>query len=130
MAVGRHDFTATLLADGTVLATAFEGSSTAELYDPSTGAWSLTGSARYNRLGGYPATSLPDGTVLVVGGAPNDPLRTELYDPRSGTWAAAPDTGGRRQNGTATLLPNGTVLVAGGRGGSASAELYHPGVRP
>jgi hypothetical protein len=82
------------------------------------------------RLGAYTATLLPDGTVLVVGGVPNDPLRAELYDPRTRTWAAAPDTGVGRQYGTATLLSNGRVLVAGGRGGTASAELYDPGVKP
>jgi hypothetical protein len=130
MAIGRHDFTATLLMDGTVLVTAYEGSKSAELYDPSTGTWSATGSMIDVHLGSHTATLLPDGTVLVAGGAPNRPLRAERYDPRTRAWAAAPDTGAARQYGTATLLPNGTVLVAGGRVGSASVELYDPSVEP
>jgi len=128
--LGRGDFTATLLRDGTVLVTApHETSTTAELYDPATGAWTWTGAAKYIRLGSYTATLLPDSTVLVVGSVPNDGLRTELYDPATGTWADAPSSLESREYGTATLLQNGTVLAAGGRGSSASAELYVPGPR-
>jgi hypothetical protein len=116
-----------LLQDGTVLVASFEGSNTAELYDPAAAMWTATGSMIDLRLGGHTATLLPDGTVLVVGAVPNDPLKVELYDPATRTWAAAAETEQGRQYGTATLLPDGTVLVTGGRGGLASAELYSPG---
>jgi hypothetical protein len=55
----RH--TATLLSDGTVLVTG-GGLSSAELYDPSTGAWTLTGSMTEIRFDSR-ATLLCDGTV-------------------------------------------------------------------
>jgi Kelch motif len=60
--------TATALSDGRVLATAgYSGNflASAEIYDPSTGAWSLTGSMATSRQ--LPkAALLPDGRVLVV----------------------------------------------------------------
>ena len=113
---GRHDFTATMLADGRVLVAAFEGSPTAELYDPQTGTWTETDSMSANWLGSYTATLLPDGTVLLVGGAVNAHARAELYDPATETWSAAADLSHGRQYHAATLLPDGTVLVTGGRG--------------
>ena len=96
-------------------------SQSAELYDPSTGTWKATGSLAFRRSGGYSATLLPDGTVLVLGGFGR---LAELYDPSTRTWAAAPDVGSP-SGGTTTLLADGTVLVAGD--GSASAVLYKPG---
>jgi WD40 repeat protein len=129
MVHGRHDFTATLLANGTVLATAYEGSETAELYDPATGSWSETGSMSDVHLGTYRATLLPDGTVLVTGGVPNRDEVVEMYDPATGMWVRAADPDDGRRYHTATLLPDGTVLVAGGGDNAASAELYIPGTR-
>ncbi len=56
-----------LLADGRVLVV--DGAAqVAELYDPTTGTWTLTSSLPTARR--YPAaTLLADGTVLIVGGA-------------------------------------------------------------
>jgi hypothetical protein len=65
--------------------------------------------------GGFGATLLRDGTVLV-----GDDGGAELYDPASGTWTSTDKMvlGGR----TATLLRDGTVLVRGDDG----SELYDP----
>jgi N-acetylneuraminic acid mutarotase len=92
------------------------------------GVFTNTGSlvnARY----GHTATLLPNGKVLVAGGANgiSHIVMAELYDPASGTWAVTGSLTIGRSAHTATLLPNGNVLVAGGSSTNpASAELYNP----
>jgi hypothetical protein len=133
--------TATLLPSGKVLVTGGYRDDnadlrwdTAELYDPTTGAWSETGSMHVPRVS-HTATLLPDGKVLVAGGHGDNavPLynSAELYDPATGVWSLTGNLNTGRQGHTATLLPNGRVLVAGGADahtstGFASAELYDP----
>ena len=66
----RWDHTATLLPDGTVLVAGggvFEGSASAELYDPASGTWTETGDLLNVRFV-HTATLLPNGKVLVAGG--------------------------------------------------------------
>jgi hypothetical protein len=133
MATAREQHTATLLADGKVL---IVGGTTAtgagdllptasvEVYDPSTGSFSVIGSMAEARSL-HTATLLPSGNVLVAGGGVENST-AELYDPATGSFSI---TGGMeigRSGHTATLLQNGSVLVAGGGifAGLASAELY------
>jgi hypothetical protein len=139
----RRSHTATLLPDGKVLVaggffdmpgTILGGNaiSSAELYDPASGTWTMTGSLATPRFQ-HTATLLPNGKVLVAGGGGN-PYgvgvleSTELYDPANGTWTATGSLANGRAYHTATLLGNGKVLVAGGygSGSSASTELYDP----
>lgn len=130
----RNGHTATLLPDGKVLV--FGGGSSsdgdggplasAELYDPSTGAWTATGSS----IGAGPgraAILLGNGKVLVVGGSDSnfEPVTlAELYDPATGSWSATGSMIEARSSLTVTLLLDGTVMVAGG---GPAVELYDPG---
>jgi hypothetical protein len=143
MADARVEFMATLLADGRVLvAGGFANGNgedpraSAEIFDPSSGTWTTTGSMIEARAGAA-ATLLPNGKVLVAGGGISPAhvalASTELYDPSTGTWSASGRMSGPRAGGSATVLGNGQVLVAGGGNGIddsgilASAELYDPG---
>jgi hypothetical protein len=132
--------TATLLPDGTILAVGgapdFTERSTlasAELYDPRAGTWTETATMAQARWR-HTATLLPNGKVLVVGGAAEDRgtvywASAEIYDSATGRWEPTGKMAQPRAGHTATLLPNGLVLVSGGynQGGFlSSAELYDP----
>ena len=151
----RSEQTATLLPDGEVLVAggACNGSSkncdsgsfldnqrTAELYDPTSGTWTATGSMGEGRDLAT-ATLLRNGEVLVAGGFNNcdddfcsDLAESELYNPVTGKWQTTGKMHVAREQQSATLLKSGQVLVAAGlnEGGFgrgqvyASAELYNP----
>jgi len=125
-----------LLADGRVL---FATDPTAELYDPVTNAFSLTGAmvtraygVTPNYISGRTATLLTNGRVLLTGGEQEDLGRftgAELYDPSTGAFTATGAMIFARSQHTATLLPGGTVLVAGSQTFSNSfgtSEIYDP----
>jgi WD40 repeat protein len=134
---GRGNHAATLLPNGKVLVAGgfycdeydCPGLNSAELYDPATGTWSITGNLNTVRSLD-PATLLPNGKVLITGGGTTS---GELYDPTTGMWSITANLNTARAGYTATLLPDGKVLVAGGYGGGNflnSAELYDPGTNP
>lgn len=94
-------------------------------------AWVTTGSLNFARAG-HAAVLLPDGKVLVAGGAGTS---AELYDPATGQWTTTGALGVRRSDPTATLLNSGRVLVVGGDRGESSpqslgllgtCEIYDP----
>jgi hypothetical protein len=115
--------TATLLADGRVLVTTVCGT-TAEIYDPSTNAFTETGSLGVRRAS-KTATLLRDGRVLFAGGyycapAGQDGIwaTAEVYDPRTGVFSPTGSMHAPREFHTATLLADGRVLIAGGLSGA------------
>jgi len=120
-----------LVAGGTPPAQYPTAVTTAELYDPATRTFSMTGSlaaARYSAQ----VVLLPNGKVLFAGGQNSNQFVTtaELYDPATGLFAPTGNPVLARQNATATLLRNGKVLIAGGYAPpfniTSSAELYDP----
>jgi hypothetical protein len=143
----RTHATATVLRDGRVLVagggalggSSFPSTSTAELFDPTTGDWAPAMPMSVARSF-HTATLLPDGDVLVTGGADTYHLAhgkvtagAELYDPSSDTWRPAASMSKARYHHAATLLADGRVLVAGGWAFTsntdkslAGAEIYDP----
>lgn len=163
MNVGRENFTATLLNNGEVLVAGGDNNNgqpyisplaSAELYNPTTGTWALTGSmhtARFNQT----ATLLTDGEVLVAGGddgygydlkrnnpqspcfCPHATATAELYNPATGTWKNIHQMHKAREGASAVSIPDGSddILVAGGFQGNQytgccyyykTAEIYNP----
>jgi len=136
MATDRTEHTATLLANGKVLvcggfssSAGYTSVSSCELYDPSTGTWSSTGSMATARHF-HTATLLNSGKVLISGG---EGISTcEIYDPTTGTWSTTGSMSTDRLHHTATLLASGNVLVTGGHSNGAgyisvnTCELYDP----
>jgi hypothetical protein len=135
MGSARRSFTATLLANGMVLVAGGGEyppfNSTAQLYDPTTDTWTITGSPKVRKRAGATATLLPNGKVLLAGGtdATQDLGSAELYDPATGLWSLTGSLTEARAFHTATLLGNGDVLVVGGLtqllSATTSAEVYH-----
>ena len=130
----RYSHTATLLQSGKVLVAGGQDSngsasavSTAELYDPASGAFSPTGSMGTARQS-HTTTLLANGSVLIAGGFDQNgaPLSTaEVYNPITGMFATTISMLAPHFQHTASLLPSGNVLIAGG--GGFVAELFDPG---
>jgi hypothetical protein len=135
--VNRSGHAATLLPSGLVLITGGRSQcptcvpeiypTTAEVYDPSSNAFSGVGALHHPRSG-HTATLLRDGRVLIAGGGSRE---AELFHPDTGEFT---DTGAMsedRSGHTATLLPSGLVLLAGcgefvDNKYTPSAELFDP----
>jgi hypothetical protein len=134
----RTSPTATLLSNngpnaGKVLVVggnSIAGDLVAELYDPSTGAFTDTGSTTILRAG-HTATLLTagplTGQVLIAGGSGSK--SAELYNPATGSFTRTGDMSEPRSGHTATALgtqdgtQNGDVLIVGTNG---ATDLYDP----
>jgi hypothetical protein len=148
MNAARTASTATLLNNGTVLIAAGASDdnldfplASSEIYDPTTGAFTLTGTmvtARANSA----ATLLNNGSVLIAGGNVANTTATasaEMFNPITGTFSSTGSLSSPRFSHTMTRLNNGTVLISGGADFSsgvpqlfianATAEIFDPATR-
>jgi hypothetical protein len=138
MSTHRAAHTATVLKNGKILIVggmiSAEGaeinSSTAEIFDPKTGTFSVTGTMNQERAG-HTATLLPDGNVLIAGGFDSNGFlsSSELYLSDKGEFVEVEsEMSEKRAAHTATLLKSGDVLVVGGVNGSEKsnqlADIY------
>ena len=127
---------ATLLPNGNVLVAGGAASlynntndtvTSAEIYNPSTGKWTATGSLNASRADAA-TTLLGNGQVLAVGGYnsvgtnPNTYLTSaELYDPTTGNWSFTTSIPvSSFESITPVTLPDGDVLI------SNAAQFYNP----
>jgi hypothetical protein len=138
MTVARHKHAAILLPSGKVLIVGGSDNrdwhgeyASAEIYDPASGTFAVTGAMSTARFKLPAAVALlSNGKVLVAGGGPF----AEVYDETTGTFTKASGSlGAARFFASATLLSDGKALITGGyaeRGGSLPATpaawLYQP----
>ncbi|MEP7010397.1 MAG: kelch repeat-containing protein [Acidobacteriota bacterium] len=142
LAAARSFHTATRLPDGRVLVTGGHSAGadtanrdSAEIYDPLAGSWSAAAPMAFHR-GRHTATLLPNGDVLVVGGAQVGSGTTvnasaEIYHPATNAWRTVPSMAVVRVAQAAALLPSGEVLVAGGFDGASylrTSEIFRLGL--
>jgi hypothetical protein len=134
----RSSFTAVRLKDGKVLvAGGLSGGqypyhkveATAEVYDPLTGRFTLTGEMSVPRYK-QGAALLPDGRVLIAGGSNEDGRQhkyssTEIFDPQMNAFQPGPRMRFPRYKllSGVTSLNDGRILIAGG---AEQPEIYDP----
>jgi Galactose oxidase, central domain/Kelch motif len=112
---------------------------TAELYDPSTGQFALTGrmsTPRENHSATWLSPSVVSGSlagsVLVAGGSDASEASdsAEVFNPQTAAFSPAGTMTTARMLQAAVLLANGKVLIAGGQSSDTdflqSAELFDP----
>lgn len=128
MSVAREGHAAVTLDDGRVLVcgghrgrgAAIEIFASTELFDPRDGRW-RPGPPMTTRRHKHDILRLPDGRVLVLGGADARDDRgaydtTEIFEPATGTFRPGPRLSQPRYKlrGTSHVLADGRVLVTGG----------------
>ena len=142
MVQARAEFGVALLANGQALVvggcTAYDVNgclavtAKAEIYNPATGTWKVTGALRGARHA-MNATRLASGKVLVAGGATAamDAINSsEIYDPTTGMWTLGLKMVTARSDYASIILGTGKVLFIGGENINGvsirNAELYNP----
>jgi hypothetical protein len=137
--ISRGGASATLLGNGEVLVAGGYNTTTgyltsAELYNPITGAFSLTAGSLHTARAGQSATVLANGEVLLAAGQNSNTQNygylggAELYNPSTGKFTTTGSLNTPRFLHQAVLLPSGEVLIVAGNhfGSLSSAELYNP----
>ncbi|MBI4722688.1 MAG: hypothetical protein HY769_06805 [Candidatus Stahlbacteria bacterium] len=123
----------TLLPDGTVLIAGGNNPTDCEVYDPSSGGWSITGDLNTGRSA-YAGIYLrpPWNKVLIAGGASGG-IVGEIWD--GAIWANTGNLNfGTRATPSIVLIPNGKALIMGGDNNVLpltavkTCELYDPDV--
>lgn len=126
MNVAAMEHSLVTLNDGRIMAvggfndsSSMHGTDRAEIFDPDTNEWTLTGSTNVSRM--FPvAITLSDGRILVTGSTishspvADDSPTSEVFDSETGEWTITGAMSVRRYGHTLTLLPDGRVLAAGG----------------
>jgi uncharacterized repeat protein (TIGR01451 family) len=154
MSSPRSSHTATLLQDGTVLlagggiseTATITVTGTADIYNPTTNAFTPLTAALAVPRAYHTATLIGDGTVVLAGGGnSSDPSvgefqalsSVEIYNPTSKTFSFGASLNFGRGYQTATLLNSGAILSAGGFNGTtagytilASSEVYNSSTAP
>jgi N-acetylneuraminic acid mutarotase len=146
MGEARFNHTATKLPDRTVLVVGGSGGTngdsslaTAEIFDPSTGAWTPAGALTNSRTG-HTATVFPDGRVLVAGGESvtrgnrRSLASAEIFSLDKREWRSAGNMNCPRSEAASVLLGDGSVLVVAGDFAAPGqqpdpkgcADRYHP----
>lgn len=150
MPVRRAGHTVTRLPDGRLVfigggadgIVASFGQTSIDVYDPCTQTFEKVGDLLVPRTS-HTATLLPDGRILVAGGADavlGEPVSSaEIVDPAAGfvSTMTANSMSQPRALHTASLLPDGRVLIAGGtssfqsaisivENATASTEIFDP----
>lgn len=126
MSEPRERFASLRLEDGRVLVAGGVGGATgepsasAELYDPTTQTWSVTGSLSTARSDFTLSARSPSSgsAALAAGGngATGALDAVELYDPVTGAWTAGPSLPAPIAGHAAATLEDGSLLIAGGSG--------------
>jgi hypothetical protein len=119
MAIPAAFALSTRLSDGRVLIVGgFGDPQAAQLFDPKSSTFALTGSPQWQVDYSMRAASLNNGNAIIIGGPPGDysnGRRAQLYDAASGTFRPTGSMVARRDLFfTATTLADGRVLVTGG----------------
>jgi N-acetylneuraminic acid mutarotase len=138
MPAGRagHHYNQVTLADGRVLMTggvlvpSLLGAANAapianaDLYNPTTGSWSGTLLANARSL--HAANRLPDGRVVVTGGAqgtltaPSSIAGVEVFSPTTNNWTSVAPLAAPRSGHVGFVQPDGLLLVFGGQDAAAT----------
>lgn len=116
------------LGDGVVLGSI-------EIYDPTTGAWTMSAASLTTPVWNLTGTLLANGKIAFIGGDPTNRHATtqiQVYDPTADTLTGVQALAEARAYHQAVLLPGGTtILVIGGYDNSgadkATCEIYNGG---
>ena len=118
---------------------------TCQLFNPSSGSWSSTGSLNTSRAGHTLNTiRMNDGRVLVTGGyniriglippptnfsGAKAIKSCEIYNPSGGSWQTTPDMAVNRAGHTVTQMSKGMIIIAGGASGTMDGPVSEQSVQ-